>query len=328
MEHAPPVPDLRIAAGQVEPLAGDGVLLALLYEPPELPIRVGGVGVGHGAAAVGECPPGHGGGRAGEGGEPAHDLPGRAQDQVEDQVFLLETDAAEGLEIVVVLPAQVDGPAAHGVVEEAVAAGPVAAEIEGQVFVKGVAALRPKAHGIAGVEQEPLPGLVHRAAFVPQAEDLLPLEPVHIVDGAGPQLPGEVVPEAAAVPVEEAFFRPGGDTKVFQLDGKIHPVQGEGQGSVPFRDRRGEGRKALQGELVPASKGYVRPRRAHAPGGHQGHALMDQSYPQHVGQKVEAHDDPVRPVDAMARGRLDQAEPMVELHALGSPLVSMFLRSL
>ena len=55
---------------------------------------------------------------------------------------------------------------------------------------------------------------------------------------------------------------------------------------------------------------------------------MDQGHPQHVGQKVEAHDDPVRSVDAMARGSLDQAEPMVELHALGSPLVSMFLRSL
>ena len=328
MEHAPPVPDLRIAAGEIEPLAGDGVLLALLYEPPELPIRVGGVGVGHGAAAVGESPPGHGGGRAGEGGEPAHDLPGRAQNEVEDQVFLLEADAAEGLEIVVVLPAQVHGPAAHSVVEEAVAPAAVAADIEGQVLVEGVAALRPKAHGVAGVEQKPLPGLVHRAAFVPQAEDLLPFEPIHIVDGAGPQLPGEVVPEAAAVPVQEAFFRFGADAVVFQLHGEIHPVQGEGQYPVLFRDRRGEGREAIQRKLISASKGHVRPRRAHAPGGHQGHALMDQGHPQHVGQKVEAHDDPVRSVDAMARGSLDQAEPMVELHALGSPLVSMFLRSL
>ena len=173
------------------------------------------------------------------------------------------------------LPAEVHGAAGHGVVEKAVASGPVTAEVKGQVLVQGVAPLRPKAHGVPGVEQKPLPRLVHRAALVAEAEDLLPLEPIHIVDGAGPQLPGKVIGKAAPVPIQKASLRLGADAKVFELNGEIRSVQGKEKNAVPFQDFRRRQIEALGGQLVPACKGHVRPLGAYAPGGKQGHMRVN-----------------------------------------------------
>ena len=225
------------------------------------------------------------------------------------------------------LPAEVQAAAAHGVVKETVALGPVAADIEGQVFVKGVAALGPKAHGVPGVKQKPPAGLVHRAALVPQAEDLLPFEPIRVVDEAPAQLPGKAVGKAAPVPVQQAPVRPGREAKVLQFNGKGHPVQGEGQGPLPLGNLRRGKLQALRGELVPAKKGRVAAGGTHAPGGDQRHALPDKGHPQHVGEEVQAHPHPVGFIDPVAFACLPQGEPMIEFHALGSPLVSILRRS-
>ena len=56
--------------------------------------------------------------------------------------------------------------------------------------------------------------------------------------------------------------------------------------------------------------------------------VFDQSYPQHVPDEVDAHRQLIAPVDPCRSIRVFQREIMIELHAFGSPFLSIFPASL
>ena len=101
----------------------------------------------------------------------------------------------------------------------------------------------------------------------------------------------------------------------------------EADRTVIFRYRRRAKIKSIQRQFVPSfillaiMPGIDAERRKDIP-------AFDQSYPEHIPNKINAHDDAVAFIKARMTGVLTQFELMPEFHAFGAPFVSIFFTSL
>ena len=140
---------------------------------------------------------------------------------------------------------------------------------------------------------------------------------------AAAELAVEIIRKPAAVAIEDALFGFRRDAEVLLFDRKAHAGQRKGDRFVRFRNGGRLMHKAFGIELFASCKRHDAVR-THAPCRQQTVRFQNR-HAQNVIEKIEPRGHPVRLVDANGGTFFGQTEPVIELHAFGSPFVSMFL---